>query len=43
MTKELKAEKYAHLPEHPMEPFLRIIGVGISPFVASERLHKEGF
>lgn len=30
MTKELKAERYAELPEHPMEPFLRIIGVALA-------------
>ena len=26
---EAEAEKYAHLPDHPMAPFLRIIGVSI--------------
>ena len=29
MGNELNAEQYAHLPEHPMDPFLRIVGVSI--------------
>ncbi len=29
-TKKLKAEEYAHLPEHPLEPFLRSIGVALA-------------